>query len=133
MTFSCATFILIPELLADAYTNEAGVIALTAILLPLAGLFQVVDGLQVVAAGCLRGAADTRMPLVIVVAAYWFVGLPVSWFAAYHQGLGPTGLWWGLVAALAAAALLMLLRLALRFRDTLERTDVNSAPAPTPE
>jgi MATE family multidrug resistance protein len=126
MVFSCATFIAIPGVLADGYSNDAEVIAMAVILLPLAGVFQVVDGLQVVAAGALRGAADTRAPLWIGLASFWFVGLPISFYFGIVREIGPRGLWWGLVAALATGCVLMLARLILRFRRDLTRTHVDT-------
>ena len=52
-------------------------LALAAVLIPIAGFFQVFDGLQMVAYGALRGAGDTRWPLVAVVALNWGLGLPL--------------------------------------------------------
>ncbi|MEO1367805.1 MAG: MATE family efflux transporter, partial [Acidobacteriota bacterium] len=96
MTFSAVIFAVFPTALARLYTSEMAVVTLAATLLPIAALFQVFDGLQVVGAGVLRGAADTRIPAIIAFVGYWLLGLPVAYVFGVHLGHGPRGLWWGL-------------------------------------
>ena len=79
-------------------------------LLLMAALFQLSDGIQVSAAGALRGVKDTLFPLLISVVAYWFVGLPFSYYLGISQQFGPQGLWLGLVASLTLAAFLLVWR-----------------------
>jgi MATE family multidrug resistance protein len=110
-----------PEALARLYTQDAAVIAMTALLLPIAAAFQVFDGLQVVAAGVLRGAADTTFPAGIALVGFWVVGLPTGWLMAFPLGGGPPGLWWGLTIGLAAVAVLYTARIFLRFRSEIAR------------
>jgi MATE family multidrug resistance protein len=114
-----ALFRLLPSTLARLYTSEPEVIALAALLIPIAGLFQVVDGTQVVGAGILRGAADTRFPAVSAFVGFWLVGLPFGSWLTYGRGMGPQGLWWGLTAGLATVALLLVIRIRVRFRQNL--------------
>ena len=64
MALSACLLLAIPGLFASAYTSVPGVVAVAVLLIPVAGVFQVFDGLQVVSAGVLRGAGDTRAPLV---------------------------------------------------------------------
>ena len=110
-----------PMLLARAYTNEAAVLALAAVLIPIAGVFQVFDGLQVVSIGLLRGLGDTRTPLIVNVLGFWLLGLPVSLWLAFGLGYGPRGLWWGLVVGLAVVALALLWRVRVRLRAEVRR------------
>ncbi len=114
----------VPGPLARAYTSEANVIAVASILIPIAGFFQVFDGAQVVAAGVLRGLGDTRAPMLINVLGFWLVGMPASLHLAFQRQAGPAGLWWGLVAGLAAVALLLVGRVASRLRRTISRVVV---------
>jgi MATE family multidrug resistance protein len=79
-------------------------------LLAMAGLFQVVDAVQVLALGLLRGVQDTAVPMVIATVSYWIVGLPVSYVLAFTFGLGGVGIWLGLVVGLSVAAVLMMWR-----------------------
>lgn len=121
MTGTAAFFLLAPGPLARIYTGEAGVLEVAVALIPVAGLFQVFDGLQVVATAVLRGVGDTRAPMVIHVAGFWLVGFPVSLLVGFRLGGGPVGLWWGLVAGLGAVALLLLGRVRRRFSGELTR------------
>jgi MATE family multidrug resistance protein len=78
--------------------------------LGIAALFQVVDGIQVAAAGALRGLRDTRAPMLISLLAYWAIGMTVAALLAFPAGMGGRGLWIGLVVGLGVAAMLLLRR-----------------------
>jgi MATE family multidrug resistance protein len=116
-----ALFIFAPEALARVYSNDAMVLALAALLLPLAGLFAVFDGLQVVAIGLLRGLGDTRMPLIVNVIGFWCIGVPVSLWLGFGLGYGAVGLWWGLVVGLIIVAVFLIVRVRQREQHGLER------------
>ena len=124
MSLMAALFIGAPRLLATAYTSVEEVVALAALLIPIAGYFQIFDGLQVVSAGVLRGAGDTRVPLVANILGFWFIGLPTSLLLGFRLGFGPQGLWWGFVAGLGAVAVFLLGRIAWEFRGTISRVEV---------
>jgi MATE family multidrug resistance protein len=121
MACTAVLFLTAPDFLARVYTNEAPVIQIAALLLPIAGIFQVFDGIQVVAAGVLRGVADTRVPMLVNLIGFWAVGLPVSAWLGFGLDLGPPGLWWGLAAGIGAVAALLLLRVRARFGRDLRR------------
>lgn len=129
--FMCATavlFLVLPAPLAGLYTREAAVVELAATLIPIAGLFQVFDGTQAVAIGILRGAADTRAPMIINILGFWLVGVPVSWGMGLALGGGPRGAWWGFVCGLAAVALLLLARVRSKLRHAVARFSLAEAP-----
>lgn len=128
-TLTSIIFLTIPALLASAYVSEASVIALAATLIPLAGVFQLFDGLQAVAGGALRGAADTRAAMIANILGFWALGLPLGLYLAFRLDMGPTGLWWGLVAGLAAVSIVLLLRLYWRFGGPLTRVHVDVSTA----
>lgn len=107
---SAMLMLTVPQHIAALYTDDAAVVVLAAQLLILAGLFQFSDGLQVAAAGALRGLKDTRVPMLITTFAYWGVGMPVGWWLAFHAGLGARGMWMGLIAGLSMAAVLLTTR-----------------------
>jgi MATE family multidrug resistance protein len=92
------------------------VVELAAGFLVVAGLFQLVDGAQVVGAGVLRGLKDTRVPMLFAALGYWIIGLPVGATLAFAAGLDGVGLWLGLAVGLAAVAVLMLARWQRRMR-----------------
>jgi MATE family multidrug resistance protein len=125
---TCTTvlFLTVPTPLAMAYVREPGVVALAATLIPLAGVFQLVDGIQAVAGGALRGAADTRAAMLANIVGFWMVGLPIGLALAFRAGLGPRGLWWGLVIGLAAVAAVLVARLYRLFGGPLTRVHIET-------
>jgi MATE family multidrug resistance protein len=99
---------IVPRWIARLYTPEVAVIGASAALLRIAALFEIFDGLQVVATGALRGLGDTRTPAIAHFAGYWIVGMPVAWFLCFTYGWGVTGIWVGLTSALILIGLLLL-------------------------
>lgn len=98
-------------LFLDRSAEQApAILALGVKLLAVAALFQMFDSLQVMAMGLLRGVHDTRVPMWIAGGSYWLVGIPISYLLAFPAGLGAVGLWLGLVAGLAVAALALMAR-----------------------
>ncbi len=121
MTFTGIMFLAIPGLLARIYTPDLEVLGLAATLIPVAGIFQVFDGLQAVGSGVLRGVGDTLAPMLVNLVGFWMIGLPVSLYLAFPGGLGPLGLWWGMAAGLGAVAIFLLMRVRVRFGRDLTR------------
>jgi MATE family multidrug resistance protein len=121
MALTAALFLSIPGPLARVYTTQPAVLGLAATLIPIAGVFQVFDGIQVVASGVLRGVGDTRWPMVVNLVGFWAVGLPVSAYLGLGLDRGPTGLWWGLAVGIGAVATLLLARVRARFGRDLPR------------
>jgi multidrug resistance protein, MATE family len=122
--FMCATaalFLLVPGFFGRLYTDDTGVLAVIVLLLPIAGVFQVVDGVQAVAAGVLRGVGDTRGPMWINILGFWVLGIPLSLFFGFGLEWGAPGLWWGLAAGLAAVAVLLVARVRDRMGRDLQR------------
>jgi MATE family multidrug resistance protein len=121
MCVAAALFLLFPFWLAELYSRDQEVIALAAGLIPIAGLFQVFDGTQVISAGILRGIGDTRFPMLAAALGFWLVGLPLSLLLGFNARLGAEGLWWGSLAALMIVAALLLFRVRTRLRHSMER------------
>ncbi|MBP6514183.1 MAG: MATE family efflux transporter [Steroidobacteraceae bacterium] len=95
------------EWIAAAYTPDVTVRSMAAALLVYVAIFQVPDGLQVGAAGALRGFKDAHVPMLMNFAAYWLLGFPVAWWLGIHEGWGPQGIWLGLILGLVACAALL--------------------------
>lgn len=114
---NASIMLLFASLIAELYTDDAVIAEMAVRFLWLAAAFQFFDGLQVTANGALRGIKDTRIPMMITVAAYWLAGMPIAWWLGFHTSLGTTGIWWGLTAGLAVAAL----GLSLRFLSKAKR------------
>lgn len=105
-------FLTIPRFLAELYLDPTdpqtpAIIAVAAMLLFYAALFQLADSLQVVGLGLLRGVHDTRVPMWIALFSYWVIGMPVAYGLTFTAGVGPAGIWLGLLAGLTVAAIAM--------------------------
>ncbi len=107
MTVSAAGMIVFGDAIVGLYTRDAEVIAIAAGLVLVAAAFQVFDGAQVAASAALRGLSDTRVPMLITVAAYWAAGFPLAVVLGFTLEMGPQAVWVGLVLGLAVAALLL--------------------------
>jgi multidrug resistance protein, MATE family len=127
MVLTAVGFLAAPSVLASAFTSDARVIALAAVLIPIAGVFQVFDGGQAVGAGALRGAGDTTAPLVVMLAAYWLVGVPVSAYLGFKTDLRAAGLWWGFVISLGTVAVLLYFRIRMIFARGVQRLAVEES------
>jgi len=107
--------LLFPYPIASIYSDDPHLLTLTAGLLTLAALFQVSDAIQVCTSGALRGYKDTRVPMLLLVVAYWVIGLPLGYSLAltdfWRPAMGAAGFWIGLIAGLTAAAVLLSMRL----------------------
>ncbi len=109
-TISASIMFLFPELIVSIYTDEAGVASLAASLLFYAAIFQYPDGIQICAAGALRGYKDTMVPMIYTIISFWLIGMTLGYYLTFNAGMGPAGMWIGMIAGLSAAAVLMLAR-----------------------
>ena len=121
MSLTAIVFFSIPGFLAGMYTTDPGVLQLAVLLLPIAGVFQVFDGIQVVSIGLLRGLGDTRVPMLTSILGFWCLGIPISLWLAFGRDMGAVGLWWGLVVGLAAVAVFLVIRIKNREERDLAR------------
>jgi MATE family multidrug resistance protein len=130
MALTGLLFLLLPGPLTALYTDDPEVVVVAVALIPIAGVFQVFDGVQAVSAGVLRGIGDTTAPFVANLGAFWLIGLPVGIWLGFRTGAGPVGLWWGLVLGLALLALFLVLRVRFRMRRELGRIVIDDAVEP---
>jgi MATE family multidrug resistance protein len=121
MTVSAAAFLFLPRVLLSIYVDvnaaaNAALIMFAMRYMVVAAAFQLVDGLQAVAMGALRGLQDTRIPMAYALFGYWIPGLGVSLFLGFWTPLQGTGVWIGLAVGLVVVAALMLWRWSRRER-----------------
>ena len=110
MITSALVFLTAGEFLASWFTDQELVVALTAQVLVVVGVFQVVDSLQITASSVLRGLHDTRIPALIGFVAYWLFGIPIAVYLSMGLEWRAVGVWWGLAAGLAIACVSLCLR-----------------------
>jgi multidrug resistance protein, MATE family len=125
MAVSAVVIVLANDLIAALFTTDPEVRLLAAGLLLFVALFHVPDGLQVGAAGALRGFKDAKVPMLLNFAAYWLIGFPVAYWLGVRAGWGPSGIWTGLILGLTTCALF----LGLRYRHVAARA-IRRAPPP---
>ena len=104
---SASVMILFPEWVVGIYTNDPAIASMAVTLLFYAAIFQFPDGIQICGAGALRGLKDTLMPMVYNIISYWLIGLVLGYYLTFEKGMGPAGMWTGMIAGLSAGALLM--------------------------
>jgi len=108
MVASAVLFVTARTALPYLYTEDMAVITLCASILPIAGAFQVFDGVQVVGGAILRGVGSTRPAAVFNLVAYYALGLPLGVGLTFGLGWGLQGLWIGLAVGLAIVAAILL-------------------------
>jgi multidrug resistance protein, MATE family len=103
---------LFPRTIAGIYSSDPTLLNLAgpALVLAAAGLFFVLDGLQVVAAQSLRARADVLVPTLTHTLSYLILMVPLGWLLAIKLDMGLTGILWAVIAATVAAAGLLLAR-----------------------
>lgn len=121
---SALTFLTIPYALIGFYLDidapeAAGVVPLAVSFLAVAGIFQIVDSIQALTSGALRGLKQARIPMMIALFSYWGVGVPSGYALAFFAGWGGVGIWWGLAAGLTVAAVIMTAYLVFRIKRSL--------------
>ena len=98
------------------FTEDQEVIAIASKLVGLAGMLQLADGLQVVAASMLRGITDVKVPMIIAVISYTIICISVGLTLAFPMGMGAEGIWIGFVIGLSTAAVCLHLRFHKQFK-----------------
>jgi len=103
-------FLVCGHAIASWFIGDREVVSVASLLLAVAGVFQIFDGGQVINSAALRGLTDVKVPAAITFVAYWVIALPLGYVLGVSAGFGPAGIWSGLAAGLAAAAVLLGIR-----------------------
>lgn len=122
MAGGAAFLLLFRDLVVRLYTTDPSVQAIAISLLLMASIFQVADGVQIGAAGALRGYKDTRMPMIINMFSYWALGFPLAYLATITFMAPPAYIWAGFVLGLSVAAVLLTIRFYFLSKRTLRTT-----------
>ena len=119
MSVTSSAMVLVPDYLLAIYIDpwaaaNVAMVAFATRYLLVAAAFQLVDGVQAVAGGALRGLQDTRVPMWIAVFSYWVPGFGTAMVLGFAAPLAGVGVWLGLATGLAFAAVLLTWRWARR-------------------
>ncbi|MBY0401974.1 MATE family efflux transporter [Myxococcota bacterium] len=125
MVIAAIGMVVFREALPRLYVEDTEVVALAASLLPIAGAFQIFDGIQVVGAGLMRGMGRPQVGAVANLLAFYLIGLPLAWALSSRAGLGIRGIWWGLAAGLFSVAAILCVWVARTCRRPLAELEVS--------
>ena len=107
-TISATMMLLAPEMIVRIYTNDAAISSIAVGLLFYSAIFQYADGIQICAAGALRGLKDTMIPMFINILSYLVLGLSAGYYLTFNKLMGPAGMWIGMIIGLSFGAVLLL-------------------------
>ena len=111
--FVALLFVSFPDALLGLFSSSSEVLALGRPLLALGAIFQLVDASAIIVSGSLRGAGDTRWPLLVQTSVAWLLRLPAVYIVAVGLDSGIVGVWGVELAYLAVLGV----ALNLRFRS----------------
>lgn len=97
-------FIVFRHQLPYLFTSDPAVAETAATFFIMAAIFQISDGMQVIALGILRGMQDVKITMWYALLSYLVVNLPIGYLMAFVLGLGGIGLWIGFIVGLTLAA-----------------------------
>ncbi|KAG8659274.1 protein DETOXIFICATION 49 [Manihot esculenta] len=107
--FSALFFaVMVRKVWAIMFTEDAEIIALTSMVLPIIGLCELGNCPQTTGCGVLRGTARPKMGANINLGCFYLVGMPVAIWLSFYAGFDFKGLWLGLLAAQGSCVVTML-------------------------
>lgn len=86
-------FLLFPSAIVRLFSHDPGVVGLGALCLRIAVLEQPSIALSMVLSGALRGAGDTRTPMLVTLASTWLLRIPLFYLAVYVFAMGLPAIW----------------------------------------
>ena len=119
---SCALlFILLRNFLPYIYTSDPEVIAYASRLIVVLSLYQISDAVQLTSMASLRGLKDTKRPMMYAAMSYYGIAIPAAYLLGFVFGVGPEGVWYGLLLGLTVAAVLFYTRFCRICRSYIEK------------
>jgi putative MATE family efflux protein len=103
-------FLLFPAQIVGFFTDDPQVVALGTMPLRMVGLIQPLLTANMVFAGGLRGAGDTRFPMIVSGTSIWLVRLPLAYLFALVLDWGLLGAWGALAFDLSLRGVINFLR-----------------------
>ncbi|HEY5776643.1 MAG TPA: MATE family efflux transporter [Xanthomonadales bacterium] len=118
-TLSAASMLIFPEFIVRIYTGDPDITRIAVVLLFYSAIFQYADGIQICAAGALRGLKDTMAPMFINIVSYLLIGLSVGYYLTFVRAMGPAGMWIGMIFGLSFGAVLLFGRFLIKSRQLI--------------
>eukprot|EP00871_Galdieria_phlegrea_P006067 jgi/Galph1/948/GphlegSOOS_G5712.1 len=98
--FCCFSLYLLRHVIATLYTSDVSVIQQVGRTSIFSGLVTLLDGIQTIFAGVLRGMGNPVPAVVCYLVGFYIIGLPLAVFLAFTLELKLNGLWLGLLFGL---------------------------------
>ncbi|HCP46923.1 MAG TPA: hypothetical protein DIU15_12830 [Deltaproteobacteria bacterium] len=109
-TISAVVITIFRGQLVSMYRVEPEIFNLAVQFMVIAAVFQLADSTQATGVGVLRGLADTRRPLGIILFGYGVIAIPIGVLGAFVLDDDPRWIWVGLAVGLTVVAILLTLR-----------------------
>jgi putative MATE family efflux protein len=103
-------FILFPQPLVRLFTDDPAVVRMAVAPLRIVGFVQPLLAAAMVFPGNLRGAGDTRFPMVVTGASIWSIRVPAAILLGLVLGMGLPGAWLGMASDLSVRGIVYFLR-----------------------
>jgi MATE family multidrug resistance protein len=113
--------VLVGEGVALLFVSDPAVVLVAAVAFVAVGLMQILDGIQSVSLGALRGILDNDWPTGVSLVGYWVIAMPAGYFAGFVLDWGVAGVWVGFGVGLLVASVLLVWRLRFQFRRLSQR------------
>jgi putative MATE family efflux protein len=97
-TLAGVVFMVVPRFLLGIFTSDQRVVDAGVGAMAIIGIGQPAQAAIFTLGGALRGAGDTRFPLVATIVNWLVVRLPLAYVLAFPLGLGLTGVWTAIAA-----------------------------------
>jgi len=123
MFLSACCLLIFRQYIVNIYTTDILIKEMAMSLLLVAAVFQIVDGIQIGAAGALRGYKDTKIPMFINIISYWVLAFPLSYLVGIVYKLPPNYIWCGFIMGLSVAACLLTWRFNRVSKKYIEQND----------
>jgi MATE family multidrug resistance protein len=103
-------FILFPQPLVRLFTDDPAVVRIAVVPLRIVGFIQPLMAAGMIFPGNLRGAGDTRFPMVVTGASIWGIRVPAAILLSLALGIGLPGAWLGMASDLTVRGIVYFLR-----------------------
>ncbi|UCG53066.1 MAG: MATE family efflux transporter [Candidatus Latescibacterota bacterium] len=124
------TYVLLPVFLVKIFNDDPLVVFYGKRLIYLAAVFQLFDAVQMISAGALRGAGDTKTPMILALGGGWFLFLPMSFVFGTVLAGGVVGAWGGATLYVVFLGIAMFLWLKKERWKGIKLVKVESSPEP---
>ena len=114
----------------DLFSNDNSVKRVANRAVPFLAVFAMIDGLQGVSSGLLRGAGKQFIGAIANIVAFYAIGLPAAWLFCFTLHYGVNGLMVG-IAFGSSFQVVVLLLLIFRFESYVYTDVVNNTKGPT--